>query len=175
MTHLQGSFPTIAFKAARGGAQRPTHAMTSVSRAPQGLLRSTHAVVGADELMQLLKNYARLGGGKNKGHISVGIVGYPNTGKSSVINSMKRHSAVEVGGRAGVTKAMQEVQLERKVTLIDSPGVIFEGSSDDPSIVLRNVVRVEGIADPVGVVEALVAKAPRDALLSFYGMERDFQ
>merc|ERR1712232_1283824 len=52
--HLQRSFPTVTFKAARSGAHRPTHAMTSAENAPEGLLRSTHGVVGADELMQLL-------------------------------------------------------------------------------------------------------------------------
>lgn len=172
--HLQRSFPAIAFKAAHGSVRRPTHAMTSVANAPDGLLQSMHAVVGADELMQLLKNYARTAGSKRKGHVSVGVVGYPNTGKSSVINSMKRHSAVETGGRAGVTKTMQEVQLDSKVTLIDSPGVVFEGSSDDPSVILRNVVRIENVADPIGVVEALIAKSPRAALLQYYGMQRDF-
>mmetsp|Transcript_34956 Transcript_34956/g.96647 ORF Transcript_34956/g.96647 Transcript_34956/m.96647 type:complete len:494 (-) Transcript_34956:82-1563(-) len=172
--HLQRSFPTIAFKSAHGGAQRTIHAMTSAERAPEGLLRSTHAVVGADELMQLMKNYSRVSGAKSKGHVSVGIVGYPNTGKSSVINSMKRHSAVETGGRAGVTKIMQEVKLDSKVTLIDCPGVVFEGSSDDPDTVLRNVVRVENVGDPVGVVEALLKKAPREAVLQFYGLEADF-
>lgn len=175
MGHLRRSFPVIAFKAALGNAQRPTHAMTSVSRASEGLLRSTHAVIGADELMQLLKNYARMGGGKSKAHLSVGVIGYPNTGKSSVINSMKRHAAVEVGGRAGVTKVMQEVQLDAKVTLIDSPGVVFEGASEDPAVVLRNVVRVEHILDPVSVVEALLAKAPREALLKFYNLDSDFE
>jgi len=161
--HLQRSHPAIAFKACHGGAQRATHAMTSASGASDGLLRSTHAVVGAEDLMQLLKNYSRQHGTQMKGHISVGVVGYPNTGKSSVINSMKRHSAVETGGRAGVTKVAQEVQLDSKVTLIDSPGVVFEGSSNDPSVVLRNVVRVESVVDPVAVVEALAAKAPREA------------
>jgi len=172
--HLQRSHPAIAFKACHGGAQRATHAMTSASGASDGLLRSTHAVVGAEDLMQLLKNYSRQQGTQMKGHISVGVVGYPNTGKSSVINSMKRHSAVETGGRAGVTKVAQEVQLDSKVTLIDSPGVVFEGSSNDPSVVLRNVVRVESVADPVAVVEALISKAPREALLNFYGLS-DFK
>mmetsp|Transcript_121359 Transcript_121359/g.354731 ORF Transcript_121359/g.354731 Transcript_121359/m.354731 type:complete len:298 (-) Transcript_121359:41-934(-) len=174
MAHLRRSFPVVAFKAAQGTAHRPTHAMTSAARASEGVLRSSHAVVGADELMQLLKNYARMSGGKTKAHLSVGIVGYPNTGKSSVINSMKRHSAVVTGGRAGVTKEMQEVKLDAKVTLIDSPGVVFEGASEDPSVVLRNVIRVENIIDPVGVVEALVAKAPREALLRYYNIDRDF-
>jgi len=175
MKHLKRSFPVLAFKAAHGGAKRPTHAMTSLANAPEGLLQSTHAVVGADELMQLLKNYARMGdGGKAKGQLTVGIVGYPNTGKSSVINSMKRHCAVETGGRAGVTKVLQEVQLDSKVTLIDSPGIVFEGASDDPSVVLRNVVTVESVQDPVGVVDAMLLKAPREAVLKFYGLRRDF-
>eukprot|EP00747_Dinoflagellata_sp_TGD_P023294 gnl/TRDRNA2_/TRDRNA2_129705_c0_seq1.p1 gnl/TRDRNA2_/TRDRNA2_129705_c0~~gnl/TRDRNA2_/TRDRNA2_129705_c0_seq1.p1 ORF type:complete len:455 (+),score=123.27 gnl/TRDRNA2_/TRDRNA2_129705_c0_seq1:165-1367(+) len=174
MKYLQRSFPTIAFKAARAGTVRATHAATSAMQAPEGLLRSSHGVVGADELMQLLKNYARSGGGqKTKHHIYVGVVGYPNTGKSSVINSMKRHVAVPVGGTPGVTKAMQLVQLDQKVTLIDSPGVVFAGASDDPSVALRNVVKVEHINDPIGVVEALVAKTPREALHSFYGIEHD--
>eukprot|EP00931_Biecheleriopsis_adriatica_P063118 TRINITY_DN38185_c0_g1_i1.p1 TRINITY_DN38185_c0_g1~~TRINITY_DN38185_c0_g1_i1.p1 ORF type:complete len:483 (+),score=138.80 TRINITY_DN38185_c0_g1_i1:30-1478(+) len=175
ISHLKRSHPAIAFKACHGGAHRATHAMTSASNAPDGLLRSTHAVVGADELMQLLKNYSRQGGTKTKAHVSVGVVGYPNTGKSSVINSMKRHSAVETGGRAGVTKIAQEVQLDSKITLIDSPGVVFEGASEDPAVVLRNVVRVENVVDPVGVVEALAVKAPRQALLDFYGLQRDFE
>lgn len=166
--HLQRSFPTIAFKAARSGAQRPVHANTSAEKAPEGLLRSTHGVVGADDLMQLLKNYSRVGGSQTKAHVSVGVVGYPNTGKSSVINSMKRHNSVQVGGQAGVTKVMQQVPLDSKVTLIDSPGVVFAGNSDDPNVVLRNVVKVENVADPVGVVEALIAKTPRDALRQFY-------
>jgi len=173
--HLQRSFPTITFKAARSGARRPVHAMTSAENAPEGLLRSTHGVVGADELMQLLKNYCRMSGSsKTKAHVSVGIVGYPNTGKSSIINSMKRQCSVQVGGKAGVTKQLQEIPLDKKLTLIDSPGVVFSGHAGDPATVLRNVVSVESISDPVGVVEALMEKTPRDALLEFYGTDRNF-
>merc|ERR1719183_2343676 len=87
---------------------------------------------------------------------------------------MKRNRSVQVGGRSGVTKEAQEEALGKKVTLIDSPGVVFSGSSEDPSVVLRNVVRVENISDPVGVVEALILKTPREALLEFYGADHDF-
>ncbi|CAK0859009.1 unnamed protein product [Prorocentrum cordatum] len=175
MQYLKRSFPTVAFKSAHGECKRPIHATCSTSRASEGLLRSTHAVVGADDLMQLLKNYARTGdGSKMKAHINVGIVGYPNTGKSSVINSIKRTNAVEAGGRAGVTKEMQEVKIDSKVTLIDSPGVVFEGDSADPTVALRNILAVDRLPDPVGVVEALIAKAPRQSLLEYYGLEQDF-
>jgi nuclear GTP-binding protein len=55
----------------------------------------------------VLKNYARIKGqGSAKQLITVGIVGFPNVGKSSVINSMKRSKAAVVGNTPGVTKKM---------------------------------------------------------------------
>ena len=44
------------------------------------------------------------------------MVGLPNVGKSSLINSLKRSKACGVGATPGVTKTMQEVQLDSKVT-----------------------------------------------------------
>jgi len=170
LSYLKKHFPTVAFKAARSGTDRANQAMCKATEATEGMLSSTNLVLGADNLLQLLKNYSRSGGTKAKAHITVGIVGYPNVGKSSVINSLKRHQAVGVGGTAGFTKAMQEVKLDSKVTLIDSPGVVFSGASGDPSIALRNAVRLENIDDPAGVVEALVGKVPREQLLQYYGV-----
>ena len=45
----------------------------------------------------------------------MGVVGLPNVGKSSLINSLKRSKACVVGATPGVTKSMQEVQLDSKV------------------------------------------------------------
>ena len=60
---------------------------------------------GAQELVQLLKALA-LGeagfGGKAK--MTVGVVGYPNVGKSSLINSLVRSKSAETGDRPGVTR-----------------------------------------------------------------------
>ena len=54
--------------------------------------------LGADALLQLLKNYARSADIKTA--ITVGVVGLPNVGKSSVINSLKRTRVAQVGGRS---------------------------------------------------------------------------
>jgi len=176
LAHLRRDFPTVAFKAAQtsksGGADRPTHANTNALNATQGVLNSSFTVVGADTLLQLLKNYARIG--EKKKALMVGIVGYPNVGKSSVINSLKRTAAVKVGGNAGVTRCAQEVQLDSKLTLIDSPGVVFAGNSSDPAVILRNASAPEALEDPVAVIGALLQKAPKQAIMRHFAVP-DFQ
>ena len=60
-----------------------------------------------------------------KSTITVGIVGFPNVGKSSVINSLKRGRACNVGATPGVTKSMQCVELDTHVKLLDCPGIVM--------------------------------------------------
>jgi nuclear GTP-binding protein len=74
---------------------------------------TTSKCVGADTLLALLGNYCRNKDVKTS--IRVGVVGMPNVGKSSLINSLKRSKACSVGATPGVTKAMQEVQLDSKI------------------------------------------------------------
>ena len=63
---------------------------------------SNSVSAGADLLMSILNNYCR---NKNiKTSITVGVVGLPNVGKSSVINTLKRSRACDVGAIAGVTR-----------------------------------------------------------------------
>jgi nuclear GTP-binding protein len=57
--------------------------------------------------------------------VTVGLIGYPNVGKSSVINSLKRTKACDVSSIPGCTKNLQEVKLDSQVKLLDCPGVIF--------------------------------------------------
>lgn len=67
------------------------------------------------------------------GKVAVGIIGYPNTGKSSLINILIGKSSAGVGSDAGFTKSIQKLRLSKEINLLDSPGVIpkKEYSGDD--------------------------------------------
>ncbi len=56
----------------------------------------------------------------------VGIIGYPNTGKSSLINFLVGRPASGVGNEAGFTKGLQKVKLTNNIFILDTPGVISD-------------------------------------------------
>ena len=58
--------------------------------------------------------------------ITVGIIGYPNTGKSSLINLLIGRSSAGVGSEAGFTRGIQKLRLDENIFILDSPGVIPE-------------------------------------------------
>ena len=125
--------------------------------------------MGNENLLNVLKNYARVAGHKSaKQLITVGVVGFPNVGKSSVINSLKRCKAAATGYTPGVTKTMQEIKLDKNIVLIDSPGVVLSTNDQSDSLILRSAIKVEELTDPLKPVEALLNRIDYEQLLKFY-------
>lgn len=172
LKHLRNELPTIAFKASTQ-SQRTNLGQNNVktSLASDNLLNSSECL-GADNLVKLLKNYCR--NANLKTSITVGVIGYPNVGKSSVINSLKRAKVCGVGATPGVTKVFQIVQLDKNIKLLDCPGIVFSRStsSEDASLVaLRNCVKVELLDDPVAPVEAILTLCSPSKLAELYELE----
>jgi nuclear GTP-binding protein len=169
LKYLRNEFPTIAFKASTQNQRHHlSQASISLDIASEGLLNSSECL-GADNLMKLLKNYCR--NNDRKTSITVGVVGYPNVGKSSVINSLKRSKVCSVGSTPGVTKVSQLVHLDKNIKLLDCPGIVFGKSSseeDDANVILRNCVKVELIDDPIAPVEAIVSRCGPEQLVQLY-------
>ncbi len=60
----------------------------------------------------------------SKKRIHVGVIGYPNTGKSSVINFITRRGVAKTAKQAGWTKGMQKIRMSKNILILDTPGVI---------------------------------------------------
>ena len=122
--------------------------------------------VGGEELMNLLKNYSREDKVKTK--ITVGVIGYPNVGKSSLINSVKRGKVVGVSSTPGFTRGSQEIVLDGDIKLMDCPGVVFSKSEDN---ILQNVIRTEEIKDPIEVVRKILQKVTTEYIIELYQLD----
>lgn len=117
-------------------------------------------------LFKMLRSLARGEGGGRKS-ITVGLIGYPNVGKSSVINSLKRKNVVGVGNTPGFTTGNTEVDLRQDVKIMDCPGVVMPGE-DTGDVVLRNAVKVDQLPNPLVAVERLIQRCDPDQLSCVY-------
>ena len=80
----------------------------------------------------------------------VGIIGYPNTGKSSVINMLKGRKNALTSPTAGFTKGTQFVRINKQVMLIDSPGVIPLQQNDETLMALLSSKNPQQLKDLEG-------------------------
>ncbi|KAM6108513.1 LOW QUALITY PROTEIN: nucleolar GTP-binding protein 2 [Pterocles gutturalis] len=95
----------------------------------------------------------------DKKQISVGFIGYPNVGKSSVINTLRSKKVCNVAPIAGETKVWQYITLMRRIFLIDCPGVVYPSGDTETDIVLKGVVQVEKIKSPEDHISAVLERA----------------
>lgn len=192
LRYLRHDFPTLAFKAStqsqRTNLSQGANAVNyskPASAAGADVITGGSEAIGAGALLQLIKNYSRSLNLKTS--IAVGVFGAPNVGKSSVINSLKRARVCSVASTPGHTKVVQSVMLDKSVRLLDCPGIVFSDESAAgaaslglsaeevqmrrQSALLRNVVKVELVEDPITPVEAIMARVEPDHLMEVYGLE----
>lgn len=122
---------------------------------------------GKGALIQLLRQYSKLH--QDKKQISVGFIGYPNTGKSSIINALRKKAVCTVAPIPGQTKVWQYVTLMKRIYLIDCPGIVPISVKDDPtSTILKGVVRVENVDNPEDHIGELLNRANKELLEKTY-------
>ncbi|XP_011174918.1 guanine nucleotide-binding protein-like 3 homolog [Solenopsis invicta] len=168
---LRTSLPAVAFKSSTQN-QANRLGRRKLGKKTESMIQS-NTCFGAELLLSLLGNYCR-NSDNVKTSITVGVIGLPNVGKSSVINSLKRNKACNVGNIPGITKTMQIVQLDSKIKLLDSPGIVFANSdenSDDTSVALKNAVRIQALKDPYTPATAILKRVSRQQIMELYDMQ----
>jgi nuclear GTP-binding protein len=112
---------------------------------------------GKGSLITLLRQFSILHSARKQ--ISVGFIGYPNTGKSSIINTLRKKRVCTVAPIPGETKVWQYITLMKRIYLIDCPGVVPpSGATSEQDILLRGVVRVENVENPAQYVAAILQR-----------------
>lgn len=123
---------------------------------------------GKGSLINLLRQFGKLH--KDKKQISVGFIGYPNVGKSSVINTLCSKKACSVAPIAGETKVWQYITLMRRIYLIDCPGVVYPSGDSETDIVLKGVVRIENIKTPEDHISAVLERVRPEYISKTYNV-----
>nr|ODO02467.1 nuclear GTP-binding protein [Cryptococcus depauperatus CBS 7855] len=168
LKHLRHSFPTMPFKSSTQNQGK---------NLSQNALPTTSASLGAPALLNLLKQYAL---STPHSSLTVGVVGYPNVGKSSLVNSLKRSRACAVAAMPGKTRIVQEVVLDKGVRILDCPGVVLEdigsnmdgeeGKRKQAEMMLRNCVKAELIEDPISPVDIILSKIEPAQIQKIYNI-----
>ncbi len=110
--------------------------------------------------IKLLRLLNKLSAGKDK--VVIGVVGYPNTGKSSVINALKGRRSASVSPVGGHTKGKQLVRISKKIYLLDSPGVYPYKEKDVVKQALISSIDYSKVKEPVMVVMDLMKRYGRN-------------
>lgn len=126
---------------------------------------------GKGAVINLLRQFTKLHSERKQ--ISVGFIGYPNVGKSSVINALRSKKVCKVAPIAGETKVWQYITLMKRIFLIDCPGVVYDAANTetDTEKVLKGVVRVELVPDPEQYIPSLMERVKTEHLSKTYGIE----
>ena len=101
----------------------------------------------------------------------IGMVGYPNVGKSSTINTLLGLKKVPVSATPGRTKHFQTLIVDEELCLCDCPGLVFPSFALSKSdMILNGILPIDQMRDYVGPVNLLSHRIPRSVIEGTYGI-----
>lgn len=126
---------------------------------------------GASDVLDCEALLARLEGLRNPDErTTVGMVGYPNVGKSSLINALMGTTKVSVSRQPGKTKHFQTIEVpERHLRLCDCPGLVFPSIvATKAHLLIRGVQPIDVSRDHLAPCELIVEKMGVERVLRLY-------
>jgi len=85
------------------------------------------------------------------------IVGYPNTGKSSLISALtKGKKKVGISSTAGFTRGVIAYRITPKILLFDTPGVIPLSEEDECELALKDAINPEKVKNKELVIYKII-------------------
>lgn len=123
-----------------------------------------------DELLEIFKA-APNGPRCKEEQLTIGLVGYPNVGKSSTINTILRNKKVSVSATPGHTKHFQTLYVEPGLCLCDCPGLVMPSFvSTKAEMICSGILPIDQMRDHVPAVSLICQTIPRHVLEGTYGI-----
>jgi large subunit GTPase 1 len=137
---------------------------------PRGTDERTR-ILTTEELEALFLHHAPTPSSSER-KIQVGLVGYPNVGKSSTINALVGAKKVSVSSTPGKTKHFQTIILSPEITLCDCPGLVFPNfATTKAELVCNGVLPIDQQREFTGPAGLVARRIPRELLERIYGMK----
>jgi ribosome biogenesis GTPase A len=111
---------------------------------------------------------------KAKGDVIIGVIGYPNVGKSTIINSLAFKKKMKVSKTAGTTHGVHWINAANNVKLIDTPGVIPLEKTDETRLGMIAARNPERIKEPdvvaIKLIDMFMKENKLDRIEKFYNI-----
>lgn len=123
------------------------------------------SLLSRDQLIQFFKGLV------SKDKKVVGMVGYPNVGKSSTVNTLMGIKRVAVSATPGRTKHFQTLHVDEELCLCDCPGLVFPSFvSNKANMVLSGILPIDQMRDHISPMNLLSRRIPRKVIEVTYGL-----
>ncbi|XP_015418292.1 PREDICTED: large subunit GTPase 1 homolog isoform X2 [Myotis davidii] len=132
--------------------------------------RNFSHLVSKQELLEIFKQL-HTGKKVKDQHLTVGLVGYPNVGKSSTINTIMGNKKVSVSATPGHTKHFQTLFVEPGLCLCDCPGLVMPSFvSTKAEMTCNGILPIDQMRDHVPPISLVCQNIPRHVLEATYGI-----
>lgn len=106
--------------------------------------------------------------------VRASVIGYPNSGKSSVINSLSGRKKAKTSSKSGYTVGLQNARASKKLLMIDTPGVIPYDDKDEFKLALVASVEPSKLKDPDFIAEKIILKFT-EQIVKYYDIKDDVE
>ncbi|EGT45456.1 hypothetical protein CAEBREN_21438 [Caenorhabditis brenneri] len=128
-------------------------------------------VTNKDELIAKFKELGHVSDEPSAKPVMVGMVGYPNVGKSSTINKLAGGKKVSVSATPGKTRHFQTIHIDSQLCLCDCPGLVMPSFSFGRSeMFLNGILPIDQMRDHFGPTSLLLSRVPVHVIEAMYSI-----